>query len=249
MFGMRKKKLIEGFQKRSGYIYKKIGENSFDKSEMKIPEGYKKIQKKKILEKDNMYIKKHPTSKYYFTHNNGDRKFLVYIGKEVSIYRKSDKYEIDSTDYSKNAKDNRWMYIKLVARYNPLKVFLGKSLKTEMTKISGGYGKEFDGNTILINVTKNKYVFIGDIIYKFTTTDNIEELISPIGNNLVSYPVAFGENNIYFLLDNTYIPKNKIHKYNKKFKEDAYAYYYGHIGDELIKKHERKMDNWLKIYP
>ena len=41
-----------------------------------------------------------------------------------------------------------------VDKLKPKKVFIGKSVKNEMTKFSGGYGKYFDGNSILLNISK-----------------------------------------------------------------------------------------------
>ena len=37
-----------------------------------------------------------------------------------------------------------------------------------MTKFSGGHGKEFDGNSILLKIKKDRYVFIGNTIYEFS---------------------------------------------------------------------------------
>lgn len=246
-FGFNKRiKILEGLQKRDGYIYEIISFNKFKDKETKIPSDYNKVKVDKeyiktykynkllkLLTKNNKYYKNHPKGKFYFTHNNGDREYLVYISKNknVSIYTRSDKYYIDNDDYSEKDSENRWMYIDLIKKYTANKIFIGKSLKGEMTTFSGGYGRKFDGNTILLNIGKNKYVLIGYGEFEFKTTDKILEFYSPLGNNDVPYPVAFGEKNIYFLTPQKYVPIKYIEKYNKKFKLDAYLYYYGHKGN------------------
>ena len=69
-----------------------------------------------------------------------------------------------------------------------------------MTKFSGGYGKFFDGNSILLKLSKNKYVYIGSVIYSFTSYNEITTFISPVGNSDVPYPYAIDEKNNYYLL-------------------------------------------------
>ena len=95
-FGFNKRiKVLEGLQKRDGYIYKIISFNKFEDKETKIPPDYKKVKVDeknikiykynkllKLLKKNNKYYKNHPKDKFYFTHNNGDREYLIYIGKK-----------------------------------------------------------------------------------------------------------------------------------------------------------------------
>lgn len=50
-----------------------------------------------------------------------------------------------------------------------LKVFIGQSIKNQMTEYSECYGLHYDGNSILLQVENNKYVYIGDSIFEFTT--------------------------------------------------------------------------------
>ena len=53
-------------------------------------------------------------------------------------------------------------YSKLVKEYKKTqKVFVGKSsVKSETAKRARGHGKKFDGNTILIEVSKGRYCFV-----------------------------------------------------------------------------------------
>ena len=85
--------------------------------------------------------------KIYYIHDNGGRPFKVDIdGNDVKIYK-----EIPGKvqEYS----------IKPVLNTKAAKIFIGKSPKNKMTIFSGGYGKEFDGNSILLHIkTMNTFI-------------------------------------------------------------------------------------------
>lgn len=70
------------------------------------------------------------------------------------------------------------------------------------------------GNTILIHLESNIYMYIGSEIYLFETIDNelITNYVSAIGNNDVPYPYAVGTNNTYFMLEYSYVSNNIIGK-------------------------------------
>ena len=242
-----------------GYIYKFIDFNNFEKTKTKIPDGYKKkkrstswvnefycdTSKHRLLKNNKEYKKvkkKHKGCKTYFTHDNGGRPFLVYVAKnKVSIYRIPKKRYISDDDWSKKENNNRWMHVELIKKYKSSKIFIGKSPLNDMTRYSGGHGKKFDGNSILIKIKKNRYVFIGWEIYEFTSNEEIKEYYSPVGSNDVPYPVAISDTNVYFMLDYKYVPIDKFELFNKKVKENAYSYYYGHSGEKALEKYSKKM--------
>ena len=89
----------------------------------------------------------------------------------------------------------------------------------EYDKIFTDKGKNKD-SSILLKID-DKYIFIGDNIYEFTTDEEIIDFKSPIGNSGVPYPVAIGEKNIYFMLDKVYVDKKEIGK-----TDDFYGTYY-----------------------
>jgi len=112
------------------------------------------------------------------------------------------------------------------------KIFIGKSKKNKLTSLSKGFGKKYDGNSILIKLKENTYLFIGQIIYYFTI-DEDEEILSfysPIGNNLLPYPYAISNKNVFFLIESK---KKKLEdfpiKINKSINEDLYYYFYTNI--------------------
>ena len=96
--------------------------------------------------------------------------------------------------------------------YKPEETFVGISPKIKMTEFSGGFGKKFNGNSILLSLGKNKYVFIGQKIIEFTTKkDKIIDFVSPVGNNDVPYPFAIGEKYVYsFSYPNGYFLKKDL---------------------------------------
>ena len=66
------------------------------------------------------------------------------------------------------------------------------------------------GNSVLIELTENKYMFVGWCIYTFETDDQIIDFVTPVGNNDVPYPIAYGEKNVYFMLDKSFVKKSKM---------------------------------------
>tara|TARA_Y100000591_G_C21827763_1_gene697695 strand:+ start:984 stop:1874 length:891 start_codon:yes stop_codon:yes gene_type:complete len=162
--------------------------------------------------------------KKYFTHDNGGRPFMVVInGNKVDIYTYSSNFNFERDllrdDYDKHIKGYK----------NIHKKFIGKSIKgDDATNLPSSFGL---GNTILLKITKNKYVFIGSTIYEFEPEDEIKEYYSMIGNSDVPYPVAIGEKNVYFLIESTYLSKDYFYDFPKKYSWglDAYPRLYGSL--------------------
>lgn len=153
----------------------------------------------------------------YLIHDNGGRPFKVIINSvKVSIYKldKEDKYTI------------------LVKEYKIIKKFIGKSNgANKISDHSKASAKQFNGNSILLQILDNKYVYIGSDIYEFTINDEIKKYVSPVGHSDVPYPVAVGTENVYFMLDKQFVP---IEYFSKKIDwNDAYILFYGH--DNIIK--------------
>ena len=79
------------------------------------------------------------------------------------------------------------------------------------------------GNTILLQTSKDKYLFIGKGIMSFSTKDGdtIRKFYSPIGGNYDSFPYAVGDKYVYFLNDKKYAPINEF-----DIKKDLIKQYY-----------------------
>ena len=134
--------------------------------------------------------------KHYIIQYNYRNNYVVAVGEtRVDVY---------------NFQNNKLCYD--IIDVNPIKVFIGKSCLNYMTEFSGARDdKYWDGNTILLQLKENKYMFIGEEIYTFTTqNDKIIKYISNMGNNNCSYPIAYGEKNIYLLAKKEYLSYDKI---------------------------------------
>ena len=244
-------KTINGIPAEDGYIYKFSDYNQFENKPTRIPKGYskRKLSKKWIQEfgcGDRKKVNEitwnksiHQEYQTYLTHDNGGNPFLVDIKeKNVKIYRINPKVYLDDV--------KKHYYDYLIKEYLTKKIFIGKSPKNKMTEFSAGYGKKFDGNSILLELPDGKCVFIGESIYQFTPTSRIVSYCSPVGNNDVPYPFALDSENIYFMLDKTYVPIKYLPKLKKKQMTDLYTYYYGQYDSEPLDKHAKKMKG-LKI--
>ena len=74
-----------------------------------------------------------------------------------------------------------------------------------------------------------KYIYVGEKIVNFKTNDKIVQYNSQYGFNDNKYPYAYGEENVYFMLHQKYIP---IREYQKSTKDSEYEYLYK-MDDEL----------------
>ena len=173
--------------------------------------------------------------KSYMTHYNGGRPYLVYIkNNDVHIYKESKNLDIKDDDYDlKNHMNNSWMYIDFVKNYKVKKVFIGfDSCKFDGSDVVN-LGKKWSmGNTILLQISNNKYIIIDATIQEFTTKDEITQFFAQIGQNDIPYPVALSKDNVYFMLDLIYIPRNLFPKMKEAEFENAYSYFYGNKDDE-----------------
>lgn len=174
------------------------------------------------------YPKKKGTT--YFIHDNGGRPFQVSVAKgNVSIYEQPNWRDGDTQDFT-----------KLIKTYTHVKkVFIGKD---------NVLGKKFDGNSILVHLSGDRYLYIGSWIYEFSTKhDRIVDYFSQVGNSDVPYPVALGEKSVYFMLEPTkptgftYYGRRKVSRRagvvprdifppNTNW-ENAYTLFYGHGND------------------
>ena len=92
------------------------------------------------------------------------------------------------------------------------KIFIGLDYTKEKDQ-PPGWPKPVDrdqGNSILLALKDGRNVFIGDSIYEFKSEGPILEYYSNVGRSSVPYPVALDANNVYFMLDKTYVPIKEI---------------------------------------
>lgn len=150
----------------------------------------------------------------YYTHNNGGRYYKVIIqnNSNVKVFKSMN-----------NDEEN---YNCLVLNINPQKIFIGKSHYCTMTNFSGGYGDDFDGNSILLQITDTTYTYIGENIKLFHTKYPIVSYHSPVGNSDVPYPYAVDTELNYYLIIEDVVVKKTVTLEDYLYDSDPYRYYY-----------------------
>jgi len=147
----------------------------------------------------------------YLIHNNYSMPFIATVSpttKHIEVVVTETNKEIVNT------------------KYNTL--YLGENLLNDPLYSKKGKGSL--GNSILVKVSKHKYIYIGSEIYSFETDEDIKSYYSPIGNNDVPYPYAVGPKSTYFMLDKQTVPTELLN-----IKKDGYGQFYGYIvTDEAI---------------
>ncbi len=210
-----------------------------------------KKSKKILLKKSSKNT--HSNCKKYITNYNGRRHFLVCVhpSKNVQIFRMNKQSNRKKpTDFYKNPMKYHSLYTEKVLAVKAKKIFVGKSKKTKMTKLSAGYGKKYDGNTFLIQLSKNNYLFIIDtVIHKVKTLADIVQYHSPIVGTDAPLPHAIDKKGNYYLL----LEKVMVH-FGKKLKsgQEPYEMYWnrnkknqkGNL--KLLKIKKMKYKNLLK---
>jgi hypothetical protein len=88
------------------------------------------------------------------------------------------------------------------------------------------YGSK-KGNSILVQVKGNEYIYIGSEIYQFQARDGDQILVyaSPVGNSAVPYPYAIGENYVYYMLHKSTLPIELLHDPTLGYEEIYQRFY------------------------
>jgi hypothetical protein len=151
--------------------------------------------------------------KKYYTLDNGSKKYKVIINdKNIYIFSNNEIQQIQQ------------IQIKL----SKIKqIFIGKN-----TKKYSIYNGLFSGSSILVEIKKNNYIFIGTKIIEFNTLEPIIEFHSIMDNSSVIYPFALTNNYAYLILENVYLkrdfddknPYEIYYDFKKKWKRLSYKY-------------------------
>jgi hypothetical protein len=128
----------------------------------------------------------------YYTLHNGDKPFKVDVfANHVVVYK---------TNNEKNRRTKKALKGRTI-RFT--RIFVGKN-----SKKYGTYSQPFTGSAILLEDKKNKYVYIGEKMFSFTTVEPIKQFYATMGNNFVVYPFALTENYVYLLTENVYMARD-----------------------------------------
>lgn len=207
----------------------------------------------------------------YYIHHNYDRPFRVVITSpdnnmagddemdgDVSTVNVQRIYHVrvyESTGYNYTLEMNQYSNHPCM-NLDTNQIFIGKSPRNATTS-NGGYGPDFDGNTILFRWPSNEtsagehlYVYIGENIVKFNAKGRIVKYRSDVGNNDVPYPFAVDEYGyIYLLAENVVIapsPVNTIDEIDDDY--DIYDYYYDKCKMVTISGEEQDRRMYMGIH-
>lgn len=78
-------------------------------------------------------------------------------------------------------------------------IFIGRSELEHFTWRSRAFGPQFLGNSILLQMRENRYIFLGQKMFGFETQSEIVKFSSPMGNSLAPYTFAVDADGRYFL--------------------------------------------------
>ncbi|MBA3750856.1 MAG: hypothetical protein H0X03_08225, partial [Nitrosopumilus sp.] len=203
-------------------------ENQETKKERKLKWHYNYIKKnicdptaKYYTASEETIFSKHPNCKMYKTKDNGQEPFVVFINnEEEEVYIYGITHDVILEKYH----DDPNLYNRLITKFRPLKIFIGKSELNNMTNFSGGHGNRWDGNSILLRIGDNskfKYVHIGICIYEFETEEEITSYVSSVGNNCVPYPYAESKNWCYCMSE---MKKTPVSDHPNRIQEGDISY-------------------------
>lgn len=155
--------------------------------------------------------------KSYSIHDNGGVPFIVEVGNEtISIYDAVEEYDEteDGYEYRPPVKG------ELLHETSYQKVWIGDN---ELNDCNYDEKNIYPGNSILVHLSDEKYLYIGREIYRFSVEegDQIKMYFSPVGNNDVPYPYAIGEKMAYFMLEQNFVPVETI-----DVNQDGYDQFY-----------------------
>ena len=176
-------------------------------------------------------LKKVPefSQKCYFTQHDAYQPFAVYISTDnmVTVYAIPDNYSINETFYKYPKRKRKHYYVKRVLKRKALNIFIGKSTKCQIEH--NILGSKYDGNSILIQLSKLKYMFIGKFICRFVAKNPIVTFESPIFKTikhrmvkLNAYPYSIDTKGLAYLhIAGFIVPKARgnVHPYHYFDKE------------------------------
>ena len=85
------------------------------------------------------------------------------------------------------------------------------------------YLRKPNDENFLIEIGDKKYIYVVEKVLNFQTNDIIVNYSSELAFNDVKYPFGYGEENIYFMLHQKYIP---IQEYETSTENSEYEYLY-----------------------
>lgn len=138
--------------------------------------------------------------------NPDERVFWVLapVTKDYKSENDSDlESEYDMWPAEKWTEMHRWDLVYVVMQPTKYeRMFVGKSPVNDMTIFDGRSGTTENGNTMLFDIGKDNYMYIGrDEMLTFVARDPIKLYVSPVGRGGYSYPYAADIRNHIYLIE------------------------------------------------
>lgn len=186
-------------KQNGGCCYKVFSIEEFEEMVDKAKKKYKnKKNTSSFINKEDLTQNK----KVYTIIDNGGTPFKVIANnKGIYIYKLMsyvDKKENEPYEYN----EIRYEYTN--EPIHTIKNFIGYWYGVD----TGPFNKS--KSSILVQISKRKYISIGMEIISFSTSDTIIDFSAYLGNNDVPYPMAFSLNKVYLLLEKVEIEKKLL---------------------------------------
>ena len=125
----------------------------------------------------------------YLIHDNGGRPFSVIVtGRTITIYKKR--------------RHGHLYNVVVVPPTRCLKIWIGKDAQHP--------GRDFQGTSVLAQLSSRKYLFVGSTIFTFLSADPIIGFCSYVGRNDTPYPWAVGTRDTFILLHGIRVPNDEV---------------------------------------
>ena len=152
----------------------------------------------------------------YKIHDNGGRPFTVTVNerqKKLSIVEHPYDFKTWQELPQKHFKD-----------YAFKQIWIGDDIFHFGRDTGAGWDPKWKGNSILAQLSANRFLEIGREIFEFTLIpgDSPVAYSSYVGNSDVPYPYLVGKTHTYLMIEDVVIPNEVL-----DLKKDAYEQYYG----------------------
>ena len=144
-----------------------------------------------------------------------DNRFNTYM---VLIFSDLNKAQIYKMPY----RNSPHQEIEILMSFNYLNLFKPNEHSEDY------HTRKPNNEKFLFEIGDKKYIYVGENVISFETNDKIVKYSSELGFNDIKFPFAYGEENIYFMLHQKYIP---LQEYENSTVKNVYQYLYKKDGE------------------